>query len=106
MILLIVAIIVLILGLANINRINSMFNKPSFEELDNFQDSVFLHIDEEISNYKKEIQDIYQKEGKPMVTEVKALLKDVNDKMTEMAEMERRIDEKIIKLNQLKNIMK
>lgn len=102
---LIVSIIILVFGLLNVKRINEMFNKPTVEELITYQESVFLHIDEEISKYKKEILDIHKNEGKPMIVELRALLDTVDERVNELNEIERRIDEKIIKINQFKNMI-
>lgn len=105
MLLLCVAVIILVVGLLNVKRINEMFNKPTVEELVNYQESVFLHIDEEISKYKKDINNIYETDGKPMILEVKSMLETVDSRIKELNEIERRIDEKIVKLNQFKNIL-
>lgn len=102
---LVFSIIILVCGLLNVNRINKMFDKPSYEELDNFQESVFLHIDEEVSNYTKEIKNIYENEGKPMIDEMSTMLETINERLTELRDMERRLDEKIIKLNHFKEIL-
>lgn len=99
-----IAIIILVVGLLNVKRINEMFNKPTVEELVNYQESVFLHIDDEIAKYKKDIKNIYETDGKPMITEVKSMLETVEYRINELNEIERRIDEKIVKLNQYKDI--
>lgn len=100
-----VSIVVLVVGMFNAKRLNSMFDKPTIEELDNFQEAVFLHIDDEISKYKKDIADFYDKEGKPMVNEINKLIIEVDDKLRELKEIEKRIDEKIIKYNNFKKII-
>ena len=50
MVWMIISIIILVVGLLNIKQINSKFDKPTLEELDSFQESVFIHIDEDIFN--------------------------------------------------------
>lgn len=105
MVWMILSIIILLVGLLNIKRINSMFDKPTFEELDSFQESVFIHIDEEISKYKRDIKDFYEKEGKPLVTEVNSLSRDIDEKIAELKEIEKRLDEKIIKYNNFKSML-
>lgn len=105
MFLFVVSIIILAFGLLNIKRVNKMFDKPSYEELDTFQETVFLHIDEEISNYEKEIKSIYEKEGKPMIDEVSSMLSLIDERLEELQAIEKRLDEKIVKLNQFKDIM-
>lgn len=101
----ILSIVILVVGLLNIKKVNSMFNKPTMEELDNFQEAVFLHIDEEISKYKKAIEDVYDKEGKPMITKINSLASDIDEKITELKEIEKRLDEKIIKYNNFKSMI-
>lgn len=101
----ILSIIILVVGLLNIKKVNNMFNKPTMEELDSFQEAVFLHIDEEISKYKKTIEDIYDKEGKPMITKVNSLASDIDEKIAELKEIEKRLDEKIIKYNNFKSMI-
>lgn len=101
----VISIIILVFCLLNVDRVNKMFNKPSAEELENYQESVFLHIDDEIENYKKEIADIYKKEGEPMILEVKKVLETVDERIEELKIIEDRIDEKIIKLQEYKNII-
>lgn len=101
----IVSIGVLVFCLLNMNRVNKMFNKPSAEELENYQESVFLHIDDEIENYKKEIADIYKNEGEPMILEVKEMITTVDERIKELKAIEERIDKKIIKLQEYKNII-
>lgn len=102
---LLVSIVILFFGLLNVRRINKMFDKPSYEELDSFQETVFLHIDEEISNYEKEIKSIYEEKGKPMVKEVNDMLNLIDDRLSELKDIEKRLDEKIVKLNQFKDMI-
>lgn len=101
----ILSIIILVVGLLNIKKVNNMFNKPTMEELDSFQEAVFLHIDEEISKYKKVIEDVYNKEGKPMISKIDSLSSDIDEKIAELKEIEKRLDEKIIKYNNFKSMI-
>lgn len=101
----IMAIIVLIVGLFNVKRINAMFDKPTVEELENYQESVILHIDEEVSNFKKDIKKIYNDEGKPMVAEIQNLINILDDRILEVKEIENRIDKKLVKMNDFRSIM-
>lgn len=96
---------ILIFCLLNMKKVNDMFNRPSAEELENYQESVFLHIDEEIENYKKEIAETYKNEGEPMVAEIKKMIGTVDERLRELEAIEQRIDEKIIKLQEYKNIL-
>lgn len=105
MVWLLISIVILVFGLLNVKRINKMFDKPSYEELDTFQETVFLHIDDEISNYEKEIKSIYEKEGKPMIKEVTNMLNLIDERLNELNALEKRLDEKIVKLNQYKDIL-
>ena len=89
----------------NIKKINKMFDKPTSEELENYQESVFLHIDDEILKYKKEIKEIYENDGKPMVNEMTVMIEKIDERLLELKNIEKRIDEKIIKLNQFKELI-
>jgi len=105
MVWMIISIIILVIGLLNIKQINSKFDKPTLEELDSFQESVLIHIDEEISKYKKGLEDLYETKGKPMVTEINTLSNDIDKKIAELKEIEKRLDEKIIKYNNFKSMI-
>lgn len=99
------AIIILVIGLMNVKKINKMFDKPTVEELEVFQESVFLHIDNEISKYKKEITTFYNNEGKPTIDEIKGLLMELDARIDDLKDIEKRLDEKIIKYDNFKRML-
>ena len=92
---LLVAILVMVVALLNAEKINSKFTKPTYEELDNFQDSVFLNIDNEMEKYKKEIKKVTKEEEEFFINRLEVLSEDIDKKLEEMRYIEKRILKKI-----------
>ena len=105
MVMMIIAVIILAIGLFNMKKINDMFNKPSAEELESYQEAVFIHIDEEVSKYKKELSIYYDEKGKPLVNDIQDLIDTLDSRIKECREIEERLDEKIIKLSDFKHLL-
>ena len=100
-----ILIVIFIVAILNIKGVNNMFNKPSIEELENYQESVFLHIDEEISKYKKDIKNYSNNEGKEIINEINSLIKVLDNRISECKRIEASLDEKIIKLSEYKKLI-
>lgn len=99
------AIAILAIALFYKDKINGKFNNPSMEELENYQASVFLHIDDEIIKYKKDIKSSYDEIGYPLIKKMESLNNELDKKLAQYEAIEKRIDEKIIKLKDFKDLI-
>lgn len=99
-------IMILIVALKYKDFFNNRYNQPTSEELEAYQDAVFLHIEDEIQNYKNDINLICEEKSEPLKKEIKDMLNEFDKKIFEYSELEKRLDEKIIKLKNYTDLIK
>ena len=105
-VIILVCVIMLILALVYKDKINGMYKTITAEELEVYQESVFLNIEDRISEYKKDMENFYNKNGHQMIQDMEDLILKMEESKNEFLEIEKRIDEKLIRLNEYKKLIK
>ena len=105
-VIILVCVIMLILALVYKDKINGMYKTVTTEELEVYQESVFLNIEDRISEYKRDMENFYNKNGHQMIKDMEDLILKMEESKNEFLEIEKRIDEKLIRLNEYKKLIK
>ncbi|MGU8833532.1 hypothetical protein ACV3UL_04370 [Clostridium perfringens] len=105
-VIILVCVIMLILALVYKDKINGMYKTVTAEELEVYQESVFLNIEDRISEYKRDMENFYNKNGHQMIKDMEDLIFKMEESKNEFLEIEKRIDEKLIRLNEYKKLIK
>ncbi|MGU8987256.1 hypothetical protein ACSW8S_19430 (plasmid) [Clostridium perfringens] len=105
-VIILVCVIMLILALVYKDKINGMYKTVTAEELEVYQESVFLNIEDRISEYKRDMENFYNKNGHQMIKDMEDLILKMEESKNEFLEIEKRIDEKLIRLNEYKKLIK
>lgn len=105
-VIILVCVIMLILALVYKDKINGMYKTVTAEELEVYQESVFLNIEDRISEYKRDMENFYNKNGHQMIKDMEDLILKMEESKNEFLEIEKRIDEKLIRLNEYMKLIK
>ncbi len=105
-VIILVCVIMLILALVYKDKINGMYKTVTAEELEVYQESVFLNIEDRISEYKRDMENFYNKNGHQMIKDMEDLILKMEESKNEFLEIEKRIDEKLIRLDEYKKLIK
>ena len=105
-VIILVCVIMLILALVYKDKINGMYKTVTAEELEVYQESVFLNIEDRISEYKRDMENFYNKNGHQRSKDMEDLILKMEESKNEFLEIEKRIDEKLIRLNEYKKLIK